>query len=82
MPADFLVLALFAADPARVSRLCGWAWLTSALDDLLAPPAMPTPVSTWLAREPSAFSRDGTLSFSRERQGRCSQHGGVREWRS
>ena len=29
-------LAGLAADPDRVRRLCGWAWLTNALDDLPA----------------------------------------------
>ncbi|HZO28207.1 MAG TPA: DUF3761 domain-containing protein [Chloroflexota bacterium] len=33
------------------------------------------------ARDPSAVCQDGSLSFARDRQGACSWHGGVREWR-
>jgi len=32
-------LARLAADPDRIRRLCGWHWLTNALDDLPAPAA-------------------------------------------
>ena len=34
-------LASLAADPARVRRLCGWDWLTDALDALPAPSPPP-----------------------------------------
>src|SRR5262245_43086780 len=53
----------------------------------IAPPA-PAPQSTthadYLAElragGVSAICNDGTLSYSRNRSGTCSHHGGVREW--
>jgi hypothetical protein len=44
-------------------------------------PATPTVAPTHVVRDLSAICCDGMLSFPRERQGTCSQHGGVREWR-
>jgi hypothetical protein len=45
-----------------------------------APPQQATMLSARSVRTQTAVCQDGTLSYSRTRQGTCSQHGGVREW--
>lgn len=60
---------------------------TAAPTPIVAP-AQPTPQPTThedylaelRARGVSAICNDGTLSYSRNRSGTCSQHKGVREW--
>lgn len=36
---------------------------------------------TWERPAPTAICRDGTPSYSKHRQGTCSWHGGVANWR-
>lgn len=45
------------------------------------PPAAPPTPTARPSAAPSAICQDGSASFARQRQGTCSQHGGVREWR-
>jgi hypothetical protein len=46
----------------------------------LAPTAQPTATPIQIQRRPTAVCRDGTLSYSQNRRGTCSHHGGVRSW--
>lgn len=70
-------MRLFAVAIIAVWSLTG----CSGAPERPAPVFNATTLSARPVRTPSAICHDGTPSLSRSRQGTCSRHGGVREWR-
>lgn len=71
---------------ALLAAAAVWFWVASHEPDVAAP-SPPAPFKSYVPSnpyfqqsQPHAVSRGGTISFSVNRQGTCSWHGGVVQW--